>query len=165
MQIARQMRCHFGKHCDTFKMFDSFYTHTEFPTYVSVLHTSTVYKIRLETTHTFSYPTATVVEDHSSSLLRSRYLFSPPVSLLQLTFHSSSHKGIFFPLKRHSRYNDFQRHCRFNNLMFSCVHQGNLHVTPVPSKLTKYAQKTLYTKTPLSRGLIGKTFPDTEKKN
>ena len=48
--------------------------------------------------------------------------------------------------------------------MFSCVHQGNLHITPVPSKLTKYAQKTLYTKTPLSRGLIGKTFPDTEKK-
>ena len=48
--------------------------------------------------------------------------------------------------------------------MFSCVHQGNLHITPVPSKLTKYAQKTLYTKTPLSRGLIGKTFPYTEKK-
>ena len=48
--------------------------------------------------------------------------------------------------------------------MFSCVHQGNLQITPVPSKLTKYAQKTLYTKTPLSRGLIGKTFPDTEKK-
>ena len=49
--------------------------------------------------------------------------------------------------------------------MFCCVHQGNLHITPVPSKLTKYAQKTLYTKTPLSRGLIGKTFPDTEKNN
>ena len=49
--------------------------------------------------------------------------------------------------------------------MFCCVHQGNLYITPVPSKLTKYAQKTLYTKTPLSRGLIGKTFPDTEKNN
>ena len=49
--------------------------------------------------------------------------------------------------------------------MFCCVHQGNLHITAVPSKLTKYAQKTLYTKTPLSRGLIGKTLPDTEKKN
>ena len=49
--------------------------------------------------------------------------------------------------------------------MFSCVHQGNLRVTPAPSNLTKYAQKTLCTKTPLSRGVTGKTFSDTEKKN
>ena len=47
--------------------------------------------------------------------------------------------------------------------MFSCVHQGNRRITPAPSNLTKYAQKTLWTKTPLSRGMTGKTFPDTEK--
>ena len=48
--------------------------------------------------------------------------------------------------------------------MFSCVHQGNLRITPTPSNLTKYAQKTLCTKTPLRRGVTDKTFPDTEKK-
>ena len=43
-----------------------------------------------------------------------------------------------------------------------CVHQENRRITPAPSNLTKYAQKTLCTKTPLSRGVTGKTFPDTE---
>ena len=47
--------------------------------------------------------------------------------------------------------------------MSSRVHQRNLGITPAPSNLTKYAQKTLCTKTPLSRGVIGKTFTDTEK--
>ena len=32
--------------------------------------------------------------------------------------------------------------------MFSCVHQRNLRITPAPSNLTKYAQKTLCTKMP-----------------
>ena len=48
--------------------------------------------------------------------------------------------------------------------MSSCVHQRNLRITPAPSNLTKYAQKTLCTKTSLSRGVTGKTFTDTEKK-
>ena len=47
--------------------------------------------------------------------------------------------------------------------MPSYVHQRNLRITPVPSNLTKYAQKTPRTKTPLSRGVTGKTFTDTEK--
>ena len=47
--------------------------------------------------------------------------------------------------------------------MSSRVHQRNLRITPAPSNLTKYAQKTLCTKTPLSRGVTGKTFTDTEK--
>ena len=41
--------------------------------------------------------------------------------------------------------------------------QSKLRITPAPSNLTKYAQKTLCTKTPLSRGVTGKTFTDTEK--
>ena len=40
--------------------------------------------------------------------------------------------------------------------------QSKLRITPAPSNLTKYAQKTLCTKTLLSRGVTGKTFPDTE---
>ena len=35
---------------------------------------------------------------------------------------------------------------------------------PSPLKPNKYAQKTLCTKTPLSRGVTGKTFHDTKKK-
>ena len=46
--------------------------------------------------------------------------------------------------------------------MFSCVHQRNIHIAAAPSNLTKYA-KTLCTKTPLSRGVTGKTFTHTEK--
>ena len=46
--------------------------------------------------------------------------------------------------------------------MSSRVHRRNLRITPTPSNLTKYAQKTLCTKTPPSRGVTGKTFPDTE---
>ena len=34
----------------------------------------------------------------------------------------------------------------------------------LPEILPKYAEKTLRTKTPLSKGVIGKIFPDTEKK-
>ena len=82
---------------------------------------------------------------------------SPPV----LTFHSLAPCGyIFFKdvLKSHSRYNDFRRHYRL-------IVQSKLHITPAPSNLTKYAQNTLCTKTPLSRGVTGKTFPDTEKNN
>ena len=44
------------------------------------------------------------------------------------------------------------------------MHRGNLRITSVPSNLTKYAEKTLCTKTLLSRGVTGKTFPGTEKK-
>ena len=43
--------------------------------------------------------------------------------------------------------------------------QIKLRITPAPSNLTKSAQKTLCTKTPLRRGVTGKTFPDTEKNN
>ena len=43
--------------------------------------------------------------------------------------------------------------------------QSKLRITPAPSNLTKYAQKTLCTKIPLSREVTGKTFPDTEKNN
>ena len=51
--------------------------------------------------------------------------------------------------------------------MFSGVNQRNLRITPAPLNLTKYAQKTLCTKTPLSWGVTSKTFHDTEikKKN
>ena len=48
--------------------------------------------------------------------------------------------------------------------MFSCVHQRNIRITAAPSNLTNYAKRTLCTKTPLSRGMTGKTFTDTEKK-
>ena len=47
--------------------------------------------------------------------------------------------------------------------MFSCVHQRNLRITPAPSNLTKYTQKTLCTKTPIRRGVTGKNFHDMEK--
>ena len=47
--------------------------------------------------------------------------------------------------------------------MSSYVHQRNLRISPTPSNLTKYAQKTLHTKTLLSRGGSGKIFHDTEK--
>ena len=47
--------------------------------------------------------------------------------------------------------------------MFSCAHQRNLRITPTPSNPTKYALKIIRTKTPLSRGVTGKTFTDTEK--
>ena len=43
--------------------------------------------------------------------------------------------------------------------------QSKLRITPAPSNLTKYAQKTLCTKIPLRRGVTGKTFPDKEKNN
>ena len=45
------------------------------------------------------------------------------------------------------------------------MHQGNLRIPPAPSNLTKYTDKTLCTKPLLSRGVTGKTFTDTEKKN
>ena len=48
--------------------------------------------------------------------------------------------------------------------MSSCVHQTNLCITPVPSNVTRYAQKTLCAKTPLSRVVTGKTFTDMKKK-
>ena len=47
--------------------------------------------------------------------------------------------------------------------MSSRVHWRNLRITPAPSNLTNYAQKTLCTKTPVSRGVTGKIFHDTEK--
>ena len=49
----------------------------------------------------------------------SRYLFSPPVLFIQLTFHSWAPWGyVLFkdPLKRHSRYNDFRRHWRLTRI-------------------------------------------------
>ena len=49
--------------------------------------------------------------------------------------------------------------------MSSYVHQRNLRITPAPLNLTKYAQKTLCTKTPLSRGLQARLFPTRKKIN
>ena len=45
-----------------------------------------------------------------------------------------------------------------------CVHQRNLRSSTTLSILRKYSQKALCTKTPLTRGVTGKTFTDTEKK-
>ena len=44
------------------------------------------------------------------------------------------------------------------------VHQRNLRSSTTLSILRKYSQKALSTKTPLTRGVTGKTFTDTEKK-
>ena len=60
------------------------------------------------------------------------------------------------PLKRYSRYDDFRRLA------------GKLHIilcpTHPPETSQKYAHVTLPTKILLSKGVSGKTFPDTEKK-
>ena len=58
---------------------------------------------------------------------------------------------------------DFRRHCRLS-LSFYCVHQRNLRISTTLSILRKYEQKALCKKIPLSRGVTGKTFTDTEKK-
>ena len=51
------------------------------------------------------------------------------------------------------------------NEIFSRVHQRNLRITPAPSNLIKYAQKTPCTKTPLIGGeRHARLFP-TRKKN
>ena len=44
------------------------------------------------------------------------------------------------------------------------VHQRNLRSSTTLSILRKYSQKALSTKTPLTRGVTGKTFTNTEKK-
>ena len=46
----------------------------------------------------------------------------------------------------------------------SCVTREIYAFPPTLSILRKYVQKALCTKTPLSRGVTGKTFTDTEKK-
>ena len=68
------------------------------------------------------------------------------------------------PLKLHSRYNDCRRHCKLIKCSSLC-REINLRITPAPSNLTQYAQKTLCTKAPLSRGVTGKSFSDMEKNN
>ena len=70
-------------------------------------------------------------------------------TLAKLLDSNASHAMLFFVT-------DFRRHYRL-------IVQSKLRITPAPSNLTKYAQKTLRTKTPLSRGVTGKTFTDTEK--
>ena len=60
------------------------------------------------------------------------------------------------PLKRYSRYDDFRRLA------------GKLHIilctTDPPETSQKYEHVTLPTKILLSKGMSGKTFPETEKK-
>ena len=53
---------------------------------------------------------------------------------------------------------------RFTDLSFYCVHQRSLRISTTLSILRKYEQKALCTKTPLSRGVTGKTSTDTENK-
>ena len=53
-----------------------------------------------------------------------------------------------------------------SRLNHSTVSTREIYAFPTTlSILRKYAQKALCTKTPLSRGVTGKTFTDTEKKN
>ena len=48
--------------------------------------------------------------------------------------------------------------------LLTMVHQRNLRISTTLSILRKYAEKVLCTKTPLSRGVTGKTFTDMKKK-
>ena len=79
----------------------------------------------------------------------------PLLSFIRVYFVQRSTKTPF-PL------HDFRRHCRLS-LSFYCVHQRNLRISTTLSILRKYEQKALCTKIPLSRGMTGKTFTDTEK--
>ena len=91
--------------------------------------------------------------------------FSSPVLFIQLTFHSLAPLGyILFkdPPKRHLRFN-LWRHCRL--IKHSTVSTREIYAFLLPPEiLPKYSEKTLRTKTPLSKGVIGKIFPDTENK-
>ena len=60
------------------------------------------------------------------------------------------------PLKRYSRYDNFRRLAGKLNII--------LCRTDPPETSQKYAHVTIPTKILLSKGVSGKTFPDTEKK-
>ena len=95
----------------------------------------------------FKDPTACLVQRPNDLLL---------LSFIRVYFVQRSTKT---PFALH----DFRRHCQLS-LSFYCVHQRNLRISTTLSILRKYEQKALCTKTPLSRGVTGKTFTDTEKK-
>ena len=113
------------------------WTHTELPENfsfgISVLHNSTLGKIlKIQLT----LISARRAKDCCRSPLLVAFkiteiYFSPPVLFIHLTFHSWAPYGyILFkdPLKRHSRYNDFRRHCR----LIKCFPVCNSEICALP---------------------------------